>query len=203
MNSFDIQGYHMFNQFAGHHAFIDKLFGFLAQYSLELYIVLFIIAWLSLLKSEIRQRHALIIMGLAGVLGLIINVIVSHIYFRPRPFMVLEKGTFTQLIPHTPDASFPSDHTTGSFGFAAASWGKAPKWITTSFTVLAVLNAIARLYAGVHWPSDIIAGILIGTLSGRLLWKFSTIFQPITDLGLRLFHYGSYEHDALKSSKKH
>jgi len=201
MNSFDIQGYHMFNQFAGHHPLIDKLFGFLAQYSLELYFVLFIIAWLTLPKSEIRQRHALVIMGLAGVLGLIINVIVSHIYFRPRPFMVLEKGTFTQLIPHSPDASFPSDHTTGSFGFAAASWGKAPKWITTSFTVLAVLNAMARLYVGVHWPTDVIAGIAIGTLSGRLLWKFSSLFQPITDFGLRMFNYGSSQDDPLKDFK--
>lgn len=198
MNSFDIQGYHMFNQFAGHHALIDKMFAIFAQYSLELYVVLFIIAWVTLPKSEIRQRHALVIMGLAGVLGLIINVLVSHLYFRPRPFMVLPKGTFTQLIPHSPDASFPSDHTTGSFGFAAASWGKAPKWITTSFTILAVLNALARLYVGVHWPTDVIAGILIGTLCGRLVWKFSALFQPITNLGLRLFHYGSNERDILR-----
>jgi len=201
--SFDIPGFHIFNQFAGHHAFIDSSFAFFAQYALELYIILFIIAWLTLPKSEIEQRHTLVIMGLAGVLGLIINVIVSNIYFRPRPFMVLPKGTFTLLIPHSPDASFPSDHTTGSFGFAAASWGKAPKWITSSFTILAVLNAIARLYVGVHWPTDIIAGMIIGTLSGRLLWKFSTLVQPVTDLGLRLFHYGSYERDTHKSSKIH
>ena len=110
--SFDIRGFHIFNQLAGHHAFIDNSFAFLAKYALELYVVLFIIAWLTLPKSEIEQRHALVIMGLAGVLGLMINVIVSHIYFRPRPFMVLPKGTFTQLIPHSPDASFPSDHTT-------------------------------------------------------------------------------------------
>ena len=191
--SFDIQGYHLINQFAGHNPFFDKLFALLAQYSLELYIVLFIIAWFTLPKTEAKQRHALLIMGLAGILGLIINVIISHIYFRPRPFMVLKKGTYTQLIPHSPDASFPSDHTTGSFGFAAASWGKTPKWITSSFTILAILNGIARLYVGVHWPTDVIAGMVIGTICGRLLWKFSSLFQPITDFGLRLFHYGSYE----------
>ena len=144
-------------------------------------------------KAETQQRHALLIMGLAGVLGLMVNVLISHIYIRPRPFMVLPKGTFTQLIPHSPDASFPSDHTTGSFGFAAASWGKAPKWITVSFTVLAVLNAVARLYVGVHWPSDVLAGVLIGTLCGRLLWKYSTLLQPLTNFGLRLFHYGINE----------
>jgi undecaprenyl-diphosphatase len=197
---FDIQGYHWFNQFAGHHHFLDKAFAFLAQYSLELYVVLFVIAWFSLPKSEIKQRHALVIMGLAGVLGLLINVIVSHIYFRPRPFMVLDKGTFTQLIPHSPDASFPSDHTTGSFGFAAASWGRAPKWITLSFTLLALLNGVARLYVGVHWPTDVIAGMVIGTFSGRILWKFSHLFQPITDFGLRLFRYGGEHENLLKNN---
>ncbi|KLU66086.1 undecaprenyl-diphosphatase BcrC [Desulfosporosinus acididurans] len=198
MNSFDLRGYHLFNQFAGHHAILDKMFSFFAQYSLEVYVVLFIIAWFTMPKYETKQRHALLIMGLSGVLGLIINVLLSHIYFRPRPFTVLPKGTFTQLIHHSADASFPSDHTTGSFGFAAASWGKAPRWITTSFTILAILNGVGRLYVGVHWPTDVIAGMIIGMLCGRLLWKFSSFFQPITDFGLRLFHYGAFERNAFK-----
>lgn len=201
MNSFDTQGYHLLNQFAGHHALIDTMMAFIAQYSLELYIVLFIVAWFALPKSEIKQRHSLVIMGFAGVFGLIINVLVSHIYFRPRPFTVLARGTFTQLIPHSPDASFPSDHTTGSFGFAAASWGKTPKWFSIGFTFLGLFNAIARLYVGVHWPTDVIAGIVIGTICGRLLWRFNGLFQPLTNFGLRLFHYGNYKQKPLSALK--
>lgn len=192
MSSFDTLGYHFFNQFAGQHVLLDKGMAFFAQYSLEIYVLLFIFAWLSLPKSEMNQRHALIIMGFAGVLGLVINVLVSHLWFRPRPFSILEPDTFTQLIPHSADASFPSDHTTGSFGFAAASWGKAPKWITISFTALAILNGVSRLYVGVHWPTDVLAGMVIGTLSGRILWRFEFVFKSITNFGLRLFHYGHY-----------
>ncbi|WP_434510346.1 phosphatase PAP2 family protein [Desulfitobacterium sp. AusDCA] len=203
MNSFDIQGYHFLNQLAGHCVWVDKAMEFFAQYSLEIYILLFIAAWFSLPRSEVRQRHALIIMGFAGIIGLVMNVLVSHLWFRPRPFTILKQGTFTQLIPHSSDASFPSDHTTGSFGFASASWGKSPKWITIGFTALALLNGVSRLYVGVHWPTDVIAGVIIGTLSGRLLWKFNSLFQPITNLGLRIFHYGNYECEALKSSKEH
>lgn len=198
MNSFDIKGYYFFNQLAGHHAFLDKGMALFAQYSLEIYALLFIVAWLTLPKSETKQRHALVIMGFAGVLGLVLNVLVSHIWFRPRPFAVLEPDTFTRLIPHSADASFPSDHTTGSFGFAAASWGKSPKWITISFTALAILNGVSRLYVGVHWPTDVLAGIIIGTLSGRILWRFESLFKPITDFGLRIFHYGHFN----KRSKK-
>jgi undecaprenyl-diphosphatase len=75
-----------------------------------------VLAWFALPKKDIQNQHALVVAGFAGVLALIINVIISHIWFRPRPFTVFQKGT--QLIPHSSDASFPSDHTSGSFGFA-------------------------------------------------------------------------------------
>ena len=192
MNSIDHSGYHLLNQFAGNHFIIDHVMSFVAEYSLELYIVLFIVSWFAQPKKEIKRRHALVVMGFAGILGLVVNVLVSHIWFRPRPFTVLTDGTFTQLIPHSADASFPSDHTTGSFGFAAGSWGTEERWVSISFTVLAILNGIARVYAGVHWPTDVIAGMLIGIVSGRIMWKFSPWLQPLTDFALRLFRYGRY-----------
>ncbi|HEX3015968.1 MAG TPA: phosphatase PAP2 family protein [Desulfobacteria bacterium] len=192
MNSFDLKLYHLINGAAGHHPFLDRFMAVIANYSLEVYIVLFVIAWFALPRPTVKERHALVIMGLAGVLGLIINIIISHIWFRPRPFRVLPQGSFTQLIPHSPDASFPSDHTTGSFGFAAGSWGKSAKWVRISFTLLAVLNAIARVYAGVHWPTDVLAGMVVGIICGRLMWKFSRQIEPLTNFGLRLFRFGKF-----------
>lgn len=192
MNTFDRVGYHLLNSLAGQNFLLNQLIIFFANYSLELYMVLFVIAWFCLPKKEAASRHALIIMVLSGALGLIINALISSFWFRPRPFTVLPKGTFTQLIPHSADASFPSDHTTGSFGFASGSWGKNEKWVQISFTVLAFLTAVSRICAGVHWPSDVIAGIVIGTFSGRIMWKFSPLLKPLTNLGLRLFHYGKY-----------
>ena len=192
MNWFDLLGYHALNQWAGHLHSLDLILSFLAQYALEIYAALFVIAWFTLPKPDTDRRHALLIMGLSGVLALILNLIISHIWFRPRPFVTLPKGTFTQLIPHSIDASFPSDHASGSFGFAAGSWHKAPFWVRWSFTLLAILVAIARVYTGVHWPTDVLASVIIGVVSAKIIWLINPIFKPLTNLLLRIFHYGSY-----------
>jgi len=154
MNTFDLYGYHFLNQWAGHLPMFDKFMSFTAQYALELYALMFVVAWFILPQRESNRRHALVVAFFSGVLALLINVLVSHIWFRPRPFISLSKGSFTQLIPHSIDASFPSDHVSGSFAFAAGSWKDSEHWVSYSFTILAILVAIARVYTGVHWPTD-------------------------------------------------
>jgi len=190
MNAFDVSVFHLINQFAGHVPILDLVMVFFARYALELYALLFIIAWFTLPKTDTKHRHALVVAGCAGVLALAVNFLIAHIWFRPRPFTVLPRGSFTQLIPHGNDSSFPSDHTSGSFAFAAASWGNNEKWISRSFTWLAVIVMVARVYVGVHWPTDVIAGLVVGTLSGRLMWKFSRYLNPITAIGLKISRYG-------------
>lgn len=192
MNSFDLYGYHWINQWAGHIPTLDKFMSFIAQYGLELYAFLFVVAWFALPKPEGNRRHALIVAGFSGILALLINVLISHVWFRPRPFVSLSKGSFTQLIPHSIDASFPSDHVSGSFAFAAGSWKNAERWVSYSFTILAILVAIARVYTGVHWPTDVIAGAIVGLLSARIMWAVSPVLTPFTQIGLRLFHFGPY-----------
>ena len=188
MNLFDLSGYHLINQWAGHHPVVDKIMAFFAQYALELYAVLFLLAWFTLPKSESEKRHALVVAGFSGVLALGFNALIGQFFFRPR----LPKGTFNQLIPHSFDTSFPSDHTSGSFGFTAGSWRKASFWVRWSFTLLAILVAIARIYTGVHWPTDVLASIIIGIVSAKIIWLINPVFEPLTNLGLRIFHYGKY-----------
>ena len=192
MNLFDLSGYHLINQWAGHHPVVDKIMAFFAQYALELYVVLFLLAWFTLPKTESEKRHALVVAGFSGVLALGLNVLIGQFFFRPRPFVTLPKGTFTQLIPHSFDTSFPSDHTSASFGFATGSWNKASLWVKWSFTLLAILVAIARVYTGVHWPTDVLASIIIGIVSAKIIWLINPLFLPLTNLGLRIFHYGKF-----------
>lgn len=192
MNAFDVFGYHMINHLAGHIALLDKIMAFIAKDALELYAVLFVVAWFKLPKPEVKKRHALIVMGFSGILALLFNVVISHIWFRPRPFVTLPKGSFEQLIPHPADASFPSDHTAGSFGFAAGSWKQSEGWVSKSFTILAILVAIARVYCGLHWPTDVLAGVVIGIVSAVIMRKFNSVLRPLTEVGLRIFRYGKY-----------
>ncbi|GAB6171878.1 undecaprenyl-diphosphate phosphatase BcrC [Paradesulfitobacterium aromaticivorans] len=192
MNVFDLAGYHLINHLAGQVALVDKLMAFGAQYALELYALLFLIAWFVLPSSDTNHRHALMVMGFSGIFALIINVLIAQVWFRPRPFVTLPQGSFHQLIPHAHDSSFPSDHTAGSFAFAAGSWRKSERWVSLSFTFLAVFVAVARIYTGVHWPTDVLAGVVVGLFSARITWALNRFFKPLTNLGLRIFHYGQY-----------
>lgn len=195
MNSFDLSLYHFVNGFAGHYPLIDAIMKFVAKDALDIYAVLFILAWFALPKSEENKRHALVVSFCAGVLALLINFAISHIWFRPRPIAVLPKGDYTQLIPHSHDASFPSDHTSGAYAFASGTWGKSAKWVSYSFTMVAVVTMIARVYVGVHWPTDVLASLVVGTFSGRVLWRVEQWIQPLTRIGLKIFHYGRYSNN--------
>lgn len=186
MNPFDLTVFHLLNHLAGHHLILDGVMIVFARYSPVLYALLFVIAWFALPRGELMRRHALVVAVCGGVLALIINVAIAHVWFRPRPFAILPHHSFTQLVPHIADASFPSDHVSGAFGFSAGCWGHAARWVSWSFTLIAVVVMVARVYVGVHWPTDVVAGLAVGVVAGRVAWLLSTPLWPLTRIGVWL-----------------
>jgi len=88
------------------------------------------------------------------------DLVIKNLVARPRPYIVIENLEI--LIPEPSHYSFPSGHACSSFASAyvlARNFGKKGAW----FYVLAVLIAISRPYVGVHYVSDILAGMLLGT----------------------------------------
>lgn len=192
MNSFDLTLYRALNGLAGHHPILDAIMKILAQYSLEMYFLLFVIAWFALPKADESQRHALIVAGCGGILALALNFFIAQLWYRPRPFVVLAPGTYTKLIPHAVDASFPSDHASGSVAFARGAWGRTRPWVSRSFALLAVLVPVARVYSGVHWPTDVLASTAVGLFAGWIIWFLSRSLYPLTKLGLLICRFGSF-----------
>lgn len=98
----------------------------------------------------------------AMVLGLLCtNVVLKHVVARPRPW--LDVAGLVPLIQEPDPNSFPSGHTCAAFA-AASDWCRAlpRRWMRWTGLVLAVCMGLSRLYVGVHYPSDVIAGALVG-----------------------------------------
>ena len=70
------------------------------------------------------------------------------------------------LIPIPQDFSFPSGHTLSSVIAATTMWCSGIRWLGMVGVVMATLMALSRLYLFVHFPSDIIAGIVLGVAIG-------------------------------------
>jgi len=119
-------------------------------------------------------RKAGITALLALALGfLCTNVVLKHLVSRPRPW--LDVAGLVPLI-HEPDPnSFPSGHTTAAFAAGAAWAGTLPqKWVRVLAVGAAVCMGFSRLYVGVHYPSDVLAGALVGTACAWVAVKLYT-----------------------------
>lgn len=93
------------------------------------------------------------------------NLILKPLVARIRPF---DMNTAAQLLISPPkDFSFPSGHTGAAFAAASALFfSKNRLWIAS--LILAILIAFSRLYLYVHYPTDVLGGVLLGILSGWL-----------------------------------
>ena len=107
----------------------------------------------------------------ALVIGaLITNVVLKNAIARIRPYEVVE-GLHI-LIEKQRDFSFPSGHACASFA-AMALYKALPRKYGICALLLAGMIALSRLYVGVHYPTDVLAGMLIGILAGWTAWKLT------------------------------
>lgn len=92
---------------------------------------------------------------------LIINVTLKGLVARPRPFVINE--AIAPLVGGvSPYRSFPSGHSGGSFAAMLALSKWVPKKIGIPAIILATMVALSRLYVGVHYPTDILGGLVVG-----------------------------------------
>ncbi len=106
-----------------------------------------------------KTRKAGVAMGIAMACGYLVgNLGLKNLFARTRPYDVTEVNL---LVEKLHDFSFPSGHTLVSFEAATALWFYHRRWGVAAL-VLAALIAYSRLYLFVHYPTDVLAGALLG-----------------------------------------
>lgn len=127
-----------------------------------------------------RYRRAGIAVVVAVVAaGVLSKLILGELILRPRPCDVNPEVPL--LIPRPFGTSFPSGHASSAFAAVAVLVAfRMPKALTIPACVIAVLVAASRLYLYVHYPTDVLAGVLLGTLVGVACWA---LMRPRTPEG--------------------
>lgn len=112
--------------------------------------------------ARTRRRGAAMLITLASEY-VICDLVIKKLVLRPRPYLLISQ--LELLVAQESSTSFPSGHSASSFACAymlARLFGKKGAWAYLP----ASLIALSRIYVGVHYPSDVIAGILLGTVIG-------------------------------------
>ena len=144
-----------------HHHWVGSLFHGVEQASIPVMVVLTGILWFFSRPGGDRKWKLACASGyLSAAIGYVAAFVIHHLYDRPRPY---ESHAIRHPWSSSTDASFPSDHTSLSFAiaFAVLAFDTVAGVV---FLAVAGLIGAGRLFIGAHYPSDVLAGVLVGAV---------------------------------------
>ncbi len=121
-----------------------------------------------LISKRTRQTGIMCLLAL-GFSFLVDNLLLKNAVARMRPFDAYK--SVVPLVSKPTDFSFPSGHSGASFACATVIYKRLPHMYGIPALILAAMIAFSRLYVGVHFPTDVLAGILIGIMAGMAAVK--------------------------------
>ncbi len=156
---------------AGNHPFLDSAMVHLADWAevvfIGIIVIWFLVGWA---RGSSREREGAITALVGAGVALLVNQIISHIWYRPRPFVSHPKAVHL-LVSHPADASFPSDHASAAFAISFVLLAFHRR-LGALALLYAILMSYARVYVGEHYPGDVAAGFVVGAAAAGvlLLW---------------------------------
>ena len=123
-------------------------------------------SWAGRMRRKNWREMGILLLLCVGASALVCNLILKPCVNRIRPYDLLGYVD-ALLIPPLPDASFPSGHTAACFAAATAVCAKNRAWGFAAYIFGAVMG-FSRLYLGVHFPTDVLAGAAVGTAMAAL-----------------------------------
>lgn len=137
---------------------LDFVMIFGAEYLIYL---VFILMFFFSVKGGLKEKKSFLLSLLCLPIVIIIIKLIHLFFFEPRPFVSYQ---ILPLISHQADASFPSRHTSIMAAIAFSYTYYKSKW-SPLFLLALLWVGISRIYAGVHYPQDILGGIAVGIIT--------------------------------------
>lgn len=171
MYPIDLYLFNIINGLAGTWPGLDFLGIFFAEY-FE-YFLLFCL--LLFLLKDVKKYWRMVAEALVAAVFVrfVMAEIIRRIYFRPRPFVYHHVNLFISY--SAKEASFPSGHASFYFALSTIIYGYHKK-AGIVFYCGSALIVISRVFVGIHWPSDILAGAVLGIVMGLVL---NSVFKKI------------------------
>ncbi len=184
MNNSDL--FIIINKFAGRSSLLDRSMIFVASYLIFIIPLFLVFLWFKRSKDNENKRTALFIF-ISVVFSVIIGWGISLFYFHPRPFMI---GMGKELIRHSSETSFPSDHATAMFAlsFSLLFLKKYLKGVI--FFMFSFLVGFARVFCGIHFPFDIVGSFFVAFVGTGIIFisreKLDILFERIIEIYLNI-----------------
>jgi undecaprenyl-diphosphatase len=179
------EAFQWINNAASHYTWLDTSMVFITNSVPYVVIALFVYLWFGSKEQHMRAENQYTALQalFAAIFGLLMNEVIHLVYYHPRPFIAHHVH---QLIAHSNDSSFVSDHAVLVFSvaFALILHDHSLKYI---FFVWACIAGISRVFVGVHYPADVIGGLLVGLIANVVIVRFIEHIEPLFQFVFRLY----------------
>ena len=158
--------------------FLDGFFTVVTDKWFGIALGLLAVIWMAWHKrwGVLRFIAALVLaVGMADFLG---SHFLKPFFGRARPCYALAEGSFRWVVSASNTGALPSLHSANLFAWAFIVF-RADKRLTIPAYILAALVAYSRIYVGVHWPTDALAGAAWGTAMAMLFWWLSGLVEGV------------------------